>query len=240
MPLDYIKEKNIVMTNNKAAYAEPIGEFVVYSLLAMEKYAKLNIKNQENKKWAPRSKTGNLYNKKILFLGTGDISSETAKRLQGYNMTIAGYNTNGRDIKYFDYCVDEAHLDKELSECDYLVMVLPSTDKTLGFMDERRFSILKKGVSFINIARGDVIDEKALIENLKNGKIKAAALDVFEKEPLPDDSPLWEMDNVYITPHIAGVAEDTDERVMRNAMANLKNLSQGKELVNLVNLERKY
>lgn len=240
MPLNYIKENNIIMTNNKGAYAEPIGEFIVYSLLAMEKFAYLNLENQKLKKWAPRSKSGDLYNKKILFLGTGDISSEAAKRLQGFDMKIAGYNTNGRNVKYFDYCVDEAHLDKELENCDYLVMVLPSTEKTMKFMNERRFSILKEGVKFINVARGDVVDEEALIKYLKNGKISSAALDVFEKEPLSQDNALWEMENVYITPHISGVSEDNEERFTRNVMLNLKNLSEGKEIVNLVNLDRKY
>lgn len=240
MPLDYLKEKGITLTNNKGAYAEPIGEFIVYSLLAMEKMAKTNIKNQENKKWAPRATTGNLYNKKALFLGTGDIAQEGAKRLSGFNMEIVGYNTNGREVEHFNRCVDLEHLDQELKTSEIVVMVLPSTEKTKEFLDDERFSKLKDGVTFVNIARGDVVDEKALIKHLQNGKIKYAALDVFEKEPLSEDSPLWDMENVYITPHISGTAEDTEERFFRNAWANLHALAENKELVNIVDLEKKY
>ena len=240
MPLEYLKENKITLTNNKGAYAEPIGEFIVYSLLAMEKYAKLNIKNQDNKKWAPRATTGNLYNKKILFLGTGDIAKEAAKRLAGFNINIVGYNTNGREVEHFNSCVSLENLDSELSTADYVVMVLPSTDKTRHFLNEERFSKLKDGAKFINIARGDVIDEKALIKHLENGKISSAALDVFEHEPLSEESSLWEMENVYITPHISGTAEDMEKRFFRNAWANLKNLSENKDLVNVVNLDKKY
>lgn len=240
MLLDSIKERGIVLTNNKGAYAEPIGEFIVLALLEMEKRVKLNLENQKNKKWAPRSFTGDLYNKKILFLGTGDISMEAAKRLQGFDMEIVGYNTNGRDIEYFNYCVNEENLKGELNEADYVVMVLPSTEKTKNFLDEERFSLMKDGVKFINVARGDVIDEKALIKYLENGKIKGAVLDVFEKEPLPEDSPLWDMEEVYVTPHISGTSEDAEARYLKGAMENLKRLSENKDLVNLVNLDKKY
>lgn len=240
MPLEYIEENKIIMTNNKGAYAEPIGEYIVYSLLMMEKMARKNLENQKNKIWAPRSFTGNLYGKQILFLGTGDIALEGAKRLQGFDIKIIGYNTNGRDVKYFDKCVNSEQLDKELEIADYVVMTLPLTDKTKNFLDEYKFNKMKEGVVFVNIARGDVISETALIDNLKNGKIKYAALDVFEKEPLDVKSDLWDMENVYITPHISGTAEDTKNRFMKNAWNNLVNLKEGKKLINIVDLKRKY
>lgn len=240
LPLEKIKEQKIVLCNNKGAYAEPIGEFIVYSLLAMEKYARTNIENQQNKLWKRRAITGNLYNKKIVFLGTGDIAQEGAKRLSGFNMEIIGYNTNGRDVEYFNRCVDKEHLNKELNNADYVVLVLPSTDKTKHFVDEDLIKEFKDGVKFINISRGDVVDEKMLIKYLENNKISSAALDVFDEEPLSENSPLWNMENVYITPHISGTAEDNYERLIRCAKTNLINLKENKKLINIVNLDKKY
>ncbi|MBP2024604.1 NAD(P)-dependent oxidoreductase [Peptoniphilus stercorisuis] len=240
LPLDYIKEKEIILCNNKGAYAEPIGEFIVYSLLAMEKYARTNIENQQNKIWKRRAITGNLYNKKAVFLGTGDIAQEAAKRLSGFDLEIIGYNTNGRDVEYFNKCVNLENLNSELNTADYVVLVLPSTEKTKYFVNEDLIKEFKDGAKFINISRGDVVDEKALIKYLEKGKIASAALDVFEEEPLSEESPLWDMENVYITPHISGTAEDNYERFVRCARKNLENLKENKELINIVDLDRKY
>lgn len=240
LPEEYIRENNIIVTNNHGAYSEPIGEWTVFNLLEMAKMAKVDIRNQDKKLWKYRLKSGNLYGKKILFLGTGSLAQEGAKRLQGFDMEIVGYNTSGRNVKYFDYCVKDDNLDSELSSADFIVMVLPATESTNGFLNEDRFKKLKDGVSIVNISRGAVIDERALVENLRSGKVRAAALDVFKVEPLPVESPLWDMDNVYISPHISSSSEDAEERFLRGVVANLKNLKEGRDVVNIVNFDRGY
>ncbi|MDO5041325.1 MAG: NAD(P)-dependent oxidoreductase [Peptoniphilus sp.] len=236
---DYLRENNIVLCNNKGAYAEPIGEWIIYDLMAIDKFAKQNIENQNNKIWKRRSQTYNLYNKKILFLGTGDISTEAAKRLANFKMEIIGFNTRGKEKEHFNRCVSLEGLKDALGEADYVVMVLPLTKDTYKFMDAEKFEAMKDNAVFINVGRGETVDEKALTEAAKT-KLRAAALDVFEKEPLPQDSPLWEMDNVYVTPHVADLSEDAEDRILINVKENLKRISEGRELINIVNLKKGY
>ncbi|WP_138160411.1 NAD(P)-dependent oxidoreductase [Peptoniphilus catoniae] len=237
---NYLKEKGIILCNNKGAYAQPIGEWIIYNLLQIEKLNKENIKNQENKIWKRRNSSGTLYNKKILFLGTGDIASDAARKLQGFDMEVVGFNTDGRDLDYFNRCVDKTNLDKELASSDYIVVALPHTPATERFVNKECFDKMKDGVVIINISRGSTIDEAEMIRQLESGKIKAVALDVVEREPLSQDSPLWEMENVYITPHISDTSEDFRDRVLFNVMDNLKNIKEGKELINKVNFNKGY
>ncbi len=236
---DYLREKNIVLCNNKGAYAEPIGEWIIYDLMAIDKFARQNIENQNNKIWKRRSKTYNLYNKKILFLGTGDIATEAAKRLANFKMEIIGFNTKGTAKEHFHRCVSLEELKEALSEADYVVMVLPLTKSTYKFMDAEKFEAMKDESVFINVGRGETVDQEALIEATKT-KLRGVALDVFEKEPLPKDSPLWEMDNVYVSPHIADLSEDAEDRILLNVRENLKRISEERELINVVDSKKGY
>ncbi|CDZ74264.1 D-isomer specific 2-hydroxyacid dehydrogenase [Peptoniphilus sp. ING2-D1G] len=236
---EYLRERGITLCNNKGAYAEPIGEWIIYDLMVIDKFGRQNIERQRNKIWKRRAVTYNLYNKKILFLGTGDIAKEAAKRLANFKMEIIGFNTRGKETDYFDRCVSLENLEETLAEADYVVMVLPLTKSTYKFMDKEKFYAMKEGAVFINVGRGETVDEKALIEALNN-KLRGAALDVFEREPLLTDSPLWEMDNVYISPHIADLSEDSEERVLLNVMENLKRINSGKELINVVDFKKGY
>lgn len=240
LDLELLKENNIILTNNNGVYSEPIAEWIVYSLLQIEKSDRFNIKNQENKIWKPRVHSYNLYGKRALFLGTGSIAQAGAKRLSGFEMELNGFNTDGRKIEPFInvYSLDE--LDDVVSNMDYIIMCLPGTDETYHFLNEGRIAEMKDGVVLVNISRGSTIDEKALIKALQNGKIRAAALDVFENEPLDKNSPLWEMENVYIYPHISFSSEDHEEREFRTALHNLRSLKGESDLINIIDYEKGY
>ena len=127
-----------------------------------------------------------------------------------------------------------------MPEVEYVISTLPGTEKTEKFIDEEFISKMNKNALIINISRGMVIDEKAMIKALKEERIRGAALDVFEVEPLPETSPLWEMENVYISPHISYSSEDFEERMLSAAMDNLTNLKEGKELLNIISLKKGY
>lgn len=240
MDLEFIKENNIVLCNNHGAYSEPIAEWIVYNLLQIEKQNRKYLEQQKDHIWKRLEGTGTMYGKDALFLGTGAIAKETLKRLKPFVKTITGVNTTGRFVEGFDKIVKNEELGKVLPEMDYVVSFLPSTKETYKSLDREFFANMKEGSVFVNISRGTVIDEDALIETLKSKHLKAAALDVVFKEPLDENSELWNLENIYISPHTSDASEDFLERRARTAKENLKRLKEEKELVNIVDFEKGY
>lgn len=240
LDLDYIKEKEITLSNNNGAYDDPIAEWIVYGLLQINKDDRRNIENQKEKLWKKRSFAYNLYGKKALFMGTGTIAVAGAKRLKGFEIELNGFNTSGRKVEPFDNVYSLEELDGILPEMDYLIMCLPETEKTHRILNADRFKRLKDGVVVVNISRGSTIDEAALVDAIKSGKVRGAALDVFEEEPLSKDSELWELENVYIYPHISFACEDLGARQFATAYQNLKALKNDGDFKNIVDFDKGY
>lgn len=240
LDLDYIKEKEITLSNNNGAYDDPIGEWIVYGLLQINKDDRKNIENQKEKIWKKRAFAYNLYGKKALFMGTGTIAVAGAKRLKGFDMELNGFNTSGRKVEPFDNVYSLEELDKILKDMDYIIMCLPGTEKTHHILNAERFAKLKDGVVVVNISRGSTIDEDALVDAIKAGKVRGAALDVFEEEPLSKNSELWDLDNVYIYPHISFACEDLSTRQFATAYQNLKALKNDGDFKNIVDFDKGY
>ncbi|NLV75573.1 MAG: dihydrofolate reductase [Tissierellia bacterium] len=240
VPIDKILEKEIILTNNKGGYSIPIAEWIVLKILEMLKNSKEFYQKQNNRIWKIDTTLLELYGKTLGFIGTGSIAQEAAKRLEGFGVEIIGFNTSGKKANHFHECFKIDEIEKRIYSCDILVIAAPYTDKTHHLVDESLFTFMKDGIYLVNIARGSIIDEKALISNLKSGKVKKAALDVFEKEPLPKNSPLWEMDNVIISPHNSWASEMNANRRYKIAYENMKRYIKGEELINLVDIKRGY
>lgn len=240
VPLDQVKKRKITLTNNRGCYSIPIAEWTVMKILEMIKNSKEFYEKQRKKVWEVDSSLLELYGKTVGFIGTGSIAEETAKRLQGFGVNIVGVNLSGRPNEHFHkvYKIDE--MDKVIGTFDFLVIAAPYTQKTHHLVNQDVFKAMKDGVFLVNIARGSIIDEKALIDNLKSGKVKKAALDVFEEEPLPTDNPLWDMDNVIISPHNSWPSEMIPKRRYEIAHKNMKKYINNEDLVNVVDLEREY
>ncbi|RKD22362.1 Phosphoglycerate dehydrogenase [Caminicella sporogenes DSM 14501] len=239
-PIDYIKKKGIILTNNKGGYSIPMGEWIVLKILEIYKDSRYFYERQKEKKWKINTGLLELYGKVVGFLGTGTISIEAAKRLQGFGVKIYGLNTNGRNIKYFDKCFSLSNLDDFLAICDIIICAIPYTEKTHHLMNGERLSKMKKNSVLINVSRGSILDERDLIEKLKEGWFMGVALDVFENEPLSEDSPLWDFKNVYITPHNSWVSEKRNERRFEVIYENLKRYKNNEKLLNVVDLEKGY
>lgn len=240
IPMNIVRDRGIKVTNNRGGYSIPIGEWIVMKILEMLKKSYSMYRNQQMKRWKMDTSLLELYGKRIGFIGTGSIAAEAAKRLQGFEAEILGVNTEGKDTLYFNKCFSTEKIDDMLGLCDIVVVTIPYTQKTHHMIDEDRFNAMKDGVFFINIARGSIIDEKALISNIKSGRIRAAALDVFEEEPLNQDNPLWGFDNVIVTPHNSWVSEGMNERRFKLIYENLRRYSVNEELINLIDLNRGY
>ena len=240
IPKEDILNKSIILSNNRGGYSIPMGEWIVMNLLMLSRKAVKFWDNKKEKKWKLDSKLTELYGKTVTFLGTGTISSEAAKRLQGFEMNVVGVNTKGTDTLYFDKVYALEEVKTAIEQADYLVMVLPFTERTNHFLDKEKLSWMKTTAMLINVSRGNVIDEVALTEALKSKTLAGAALDVFEEEPLSSESELWEMDNVFISPHNSWISEQRDNRRFNLIYENLKAFIQNKPLKNVVDIKRGY
>lgn len=240
VPTKEVLKRDIVVTNNRGGYSIPIGEFVVMRILEIMKNTKYFNSIQTNKRWRLTTDVLELYNKRVLILGTGTIGIEVAKRLKGFGVEIIGVNTNGKPVEFFDQTVSIRKLNDEVEKADILVLALPHTKDTDNILDEKMLRSMKKDSSIINVSRGNLIDEVALVELLEEGYFRGVALDVFKEEPLSEESLLWELDRVYITPHNSWVSEKRNERRLELILQNLKRYVEKEELLNIVNIERGY
>ena len=238
VPKNHIR--NLTITNNKGGYGIPMGEWIILNILELYKRRFYSYKNKEKKKWHMDFKVREIFGKTIGFIGTGSIAKEAAKRLQGFGTKVIGVNTKGTQVELFNHCYPMEDLDKVLRESDVIVVTLPYTKETHHCINKNKLNMMKEDAIFINISRGSIVKEEDLIEHLKQGKLLGAALDVFEEEPLKENSPLWNIDNVVITCHNSWISETIDERRWNLYFENLKRYMEGNELLNLVDITRGY
>ncbi len=240
LPSDKVLNQHITVTNNRGGYSVPMGEWIVLNILEMYK-RRLNLyKKIFNKKWKIDTDVLELYGKTVGFIGTGSIAIEGAKRLQGFGVNIIGMNTDGRSIEYFDHCYSKDEFYDLLEKSDVLVITIPYTEATHHLISKKELSMMKENALIINVSRGSILDEKALINELKKGRLMGAALDVFEEEPLQKNSPLWDIENVFISPHNSWVSEMRNERRFNLIYDNLRRYAEGKPLLNVINIEKGY
>ena len=238
IPLDKILNRDIIIANNKGGYSVPIGEWIVMTILEIYKNSKKLYEQQSNKKWKINFKVSELTGKKIGFIGTGTLATEGAKRLKGFNVEIWGVNTTGSKKEYFDKCFSSEQMDEVFRNCDTIVCTIPATKDTLGIINKDKYEIMKNDSVFINVGRGNIVNEKDLIQYMH--KFRGVALDVFENEPLDKDNELWNFDNIIITPHNSWVSDKNDERTFNMIYNNLKNYIESKPLNNKVDIYKGY
>lgn len=240
VPEDQIVQNKIIVTNNRGGYSIPMGEWVVLNILELIKNRKQAYKNQVNKKWSVDFSIGEIYNKKVAFIGTGDIAQASAERLKGFGVEIFGVNTNGRSIEGFDQCFPLSELNQILAISDVVVICLPHTSETEHLFNKARLEKMKPDACLINVSRGPVVKEQDLIHHLDQGNLRGVALDVFEKEPLPKYSKLWDFDRVVITSHNSWMSEMREQRRWNVIYENLMRFQKGQELLNVVEIKKGY
>jgi len=228
LPLESLESKNIIVTSANGVHAYPISESIFAFMLGLTRKIHTYVKNQQEKKWHHSGIKLEMHEKTIGIIGVGAIGKETAKIAKAFGMRVLGVRHSGKQQEYVDEMYTTDQLDMVLPNCDYVVVTLPLTKDTKNLFDSKKFDLMKPSAFFINIGRGEIVVEGDLITGLQNGIIAGAGLDVFEQEPLSADSPLWEMENVIITPHIAGSTEHYNQRVIENILIpNLKNYISG-------------
>nr|WP_312985111.1 phosphoglycerate dehydrogenase [Clostridioides sp.] len=238
LPKQEIVEREIMVSNNRGGYSIPIGEWIVKSILDIYKNTVSFYKNQKNKVWQPDFTTKEVSGIRVGFLGTGTIAMEAAKRLKAFDVEVWGVNTKGSIREYFDKCFSTSDLDEIFKSCDVVVASMPSTKETIGLVNKDKFELMKDGSVFINIGRGDLINQDDLIDCI--GKFRGVALDVFEEEPLSKDNKLWDFDNVIVTPHNSWWSDKNPDMVFYLVFNNLKKFINNDNLKNVVDLKRGY
>jgi phosphoglycerate dehydrogenase-like enzyme len=202
----------------------------------MDRYQTL----KKEKRFDRSKMVGELAGLKVLLYGTGVIGQAIAQMLALFGVQVYGVNTSGKPVTPFveTYSLEEA--EQKIGSVDYVISLLPSTSKTRNFFTKTYLQQMKPSSVFISIGRGDVVDEEAVIEMLQAGELKGAAFDVFKQEPLPPDSPLWECQNLILTPHMSAKSIHHMDRCMDIFIRNLQAYRNGAEMINLVDTSREY
>jgi phosphoglycerate dehydrogenase-like enzyme len=241
LPLKELAQRNIILTNARSIHAVQMSEFALSAMLDWVRNTNNFHSMQRQKIWDSKIPVAELHGKTIGIIGAGAIGEEIARKCQVFDMKVVGFNRTGSLPAHFDEVVTgQEGLHTLLQISDFVVLALPSTAKTHHFITREHLQLMKRSAILINLARGSIIQEEALIEALQDGTIAGAALDVFDQEPLPESSPFWTMENVMLTPHIAGVSEHYLARVTPIFYHNLQQYLAGKPLMNLVDLQEGY
>jgi phosphoglycerate dehydrogenase-like enzyme len=228
--------KRVVITTSSGVHAVPLAEFAILGLLAMAKELPRLIEDQRARAWPEvRRPFRELSGQTLFLLGLGEIGREVARLGKALGMRTVGFRrTEGPPPEW----VDEVHGPQRLAElagqADAMVVSLPMTEQTAGLVDRATIERLPASCIFVNIGRGGVVDEPALIDALRDRRIAGAVLDVFATEPLPADSPLWTLPNVLVTPHAAALSARENERIAELFADNLRRYLDGRPLRNVV------
>lgn len=229
VPLDYINQHGIKISNARGVYSIPIAEWVVLKILETYKKSSKFYKAQSEHKWEKQRGLLELTGKTAAIIGFGSVGCEIAKRLKAFDVKVVGVGRRNIQSNILDeyFLIDD--IDEVLKKSDIVILALPLTDETRHIIDAGKIAVMKDKGVLVNVSRGGVIDEIELIEAVKRGKFTGVALDVFEEEPLPDYSRLWDLENVIVTPHNSFVSDRVNERLFELILTNIKDFMKFKQ-----------
>jgi phosphoglycerate dehydrogenase-like enzyme len=227
--------ENVLVTNMHGLHGDSMPESAILSMLALARDLPRVLRNQSRHTWE-RFPSSLLKGKTVGIFGVGAIAADLAPKCKMFGMTVVGISSAKREVAGFDRMYVRGELEQAVCDLDYLILLVPYTPETRGIVSAQVLSAMKPTSYLINLARGGIVDEDALIKALKEGKIAGAALDVFATEPLPEDHPFWAMENVIVTPHLGGFHDQYAEQALPTVEENLRRFLAGdtKNMINLV------
>ncbi len=218
--------EDVIVTNVHGIHGPPVSEAAVAAMLALSRHLPAVLANQRQHTWA-KLPNRLLHGKTVGILGVGVIAEALAPKCKAFGMQVVGISSAKRAVAGFDRMHHRDELRAVVGELDYLVLLTPYSQETHALVDERVFAAMKPTSYLINLARGGVVDERALLAALNTGRIAGAALDVFQQEPLPADHPLWSAPNVIITPHVGGFCDVYIDYAMPTVEHNMREFLGG-------------
>lgn len=239
-----LQDTDVTVTTASGVFSSPLAEFAMMALLQHAKDLDRLRREKAEKAWNQTS-VGTLEGKTLCIVGLGNIGGEVAVRARSFGMRVVGVKRTVREDdaawNYADELRTNEELHDALAEADYVVATLPGTPETHHLIDAEAIGKMKDGAYFVSIGRGSVVEETALVEALEKERLSGAALDVFETEPLPEESPLWELENVIISPHSTDMAPELiNERQTKLFCENLRRYLAGEDLVNVLDKQLLY
>jgi len=242
-----LRASSIVVTNASGVHKVPMAEHILGTLVALARNFPATVRYQMEHRWAqqeiwdspgrPRELAGQV----LLIVGFGAIGPELARRVKPLGMKVWAVTRSGKaDAELADRVLPAARLEEALPEADFVVLAAPETPETRHLIGARQLQAMKPTAFLVNLARGSLVDEGALVEALERRAIAGAALDVAQQEPLPPESRLWSLENVFITPHISAASDLLWPRQTELLLENLERWFGGRELLNQVDFERGY
>ncbi|MDP9338751.1 MAG: D-2-hydroxyacid dehydrogenase [Acidobacteriota bacterium] len=242
-----LRNSGIVLTNASGVFSVPMAEHTIGLLLALARNFPDTLRQQEKAAWSQQQlwdqpqHLSELNGNILLIVGYGSIGREVAMRAKAMGMRIWGVTRSGKgDLTHAEKIIAAADSNIALPEADYVLLCAPETPETQRLIGTEQLSRMKRGGRLINVGRGSLLDEGALIAALENGTLSGAAIDVTETEPLPPTSPLWRAPNLFITPHTSAVSDRLWYRETTLLMDLLERWFDGRELINRVDFERGY
>ncbi len=233
-----VAASDLIVTSGSGIHAVPISEHILALMLALGRNLHRAIRHQIEHRWQGVSDWQQLFelaDKTMLLVGVGAIGERTAEIAKALGMRVIGVRRDPtQTLPSVAAMYAPAQLPELLPEADFIVLTMPLTAETHHMLGAHEFGLMKPGAYLINIGRGGTVDEAALIEALQSGRLAGAGLDVVAQEPLPADSPLWDLENVIITAHYAGATPRYDERAMSIFLENLRRYGAGEPLINVV------
>jgi phosphoglycerate dehydrogenase-like enzyme len=240
-------KSSVALTNSTGVHGPVVAEHAITLLLALAKRLPQAMQYQakhewsQNQLWQGSPRPREVADSTVLVIGMGSIGREFAVRAKALGMRILAIRENpAKGLDGADAVYGSAQIDEVLPQADYVLLCTPVTPATTGIMNAARLGKMKPDAYLINVARGPLIDEAALLDTLQHRRIAGAALDVFNQEPLLADSPFWSLDNILITPHTAAVTDRLWERHYRLIVDNMKRFLAGERLLNEVDKTRGY
>lgn len=222
VPVDIIKERNIELYNARGVYSSPMAEWALFRVLEHYKQGWFFKQEQDACRWTKHRGLCEISGRKVAVIGAGNVGQEVAKRFRALETETTGFDIHTNATPFFDKMQLTDNLENAIGEYDIIVVTAPLLPSTKGLISRKVLHNLKENAILVNIARGGLIDERAMCDVLKKRKDVFAALDVFEREPLPEDSPLWKMNNVALSPHNSFVSDGNNQRMFNVMYHNLK------------------
>jgi D-2-hydroxyacid dehydrogenase (NADP+) len=227
--------RDVLISNIAGIHGAPVAEAAIGFMLALSRQLPRSVKAQERHEWE-RFPARLLDGKVCGMFGIGVIAEALAPRLKGLGMRTVGVSSAPRAVPGFDRMLPRAKLSEAVADWDYFVLLTPHTPATFHAVDDNIFGAMKRGAYFVNLGRGETVDEEAMMRALDDGRLAGAALDVFSVEPLPRDHRLWSMPNVIVTPHLGGFYDEYPDRSLPVVEENLRRFLAGdrEHMINLV------
>nr|WP_254544855.1 D-2-hydroxyacid dehydrogenase [Halomarina sp. BND7] len=235
-PFDELREHGVILTNSSGIHGPAVGETVVGYMLSFARRLLPAVKSQTQREWSPPvwDDAYTLADERCCIVGLGTLGRGIVERASALGLDVVGVRRTGEPLDGVQTVYPPDDLHTAIRDSKFVVLAVPLVDETRHLISTEELAAMRDDAILINVARGPVVDQEALVDALEAGELGGAALDVFEAEPLPEESPLWEFEEVLVTPHCAGFTKDYYRNVAELVRKNLARIDAGEEFVNRI------